>query len=367
MKVECLKDKLRESINVAERVVGKNLALPILSSLLLEAKDNSLIIKATNLDIGLEIEVSAKIEEEGCVAISAGVISSFLNNLNKEDKVKIVDKNNNLHFSTKTSSTLIKCFIADDFPIIPRVTTDNPFYLNAKDLVLGIKSVIYSAALSDIKPEISSVYIHQNNKDLIFVSTDSFRLAEKVISLNKSNNDFLPVIIPFKNALEIVRVFDGKDGEVKIEANKNQISFYLDGFHLTSRVIDGIYPDYNQLMPVKFKTNITVSKDDLLNSLKISNIFADKLNQIKLKINIKDNSFEIDSKNQDIGENTIKVDSSLEGEDKEMTFNVKYILDCFQSLNTDQVILSFNEENRPMMIHTLNDNTFRYIIMPVNR
>jgi len=367
MKLELIKNKLKEVVSVAERVTGKNLSLPILSSILLEAKNNSLVIKATNLDVGLEIELPAKITEEGSVAVNASVLSGFLGNLNKEDKVKMESVKDNIHISTSTSSTLIKSYSSEDFPVIPRVEDGNSNTFNGKDIVVGLRSVLYSASLSDIKPEIASVYIYQDEKDLVFVATDSFRLAEKKIPIRDRSKEFQSVIIPFKNVAEIIKVFDNLDEEVKIEANKNQISFFTDKIHFTSRVIDGNFPDYRQLMPKKFKTEVTIARDELMNALKLSNIFSDKFNQINIKISPRNKLFELNSQNQDVGENNISLQAALEGDDVEMSFNAKYILDSFQSISSDSIALRFNEKNRPLLVTGIGDNSFQYIIMPINR
>jgi len=364
MKLELIKNKLKEVVSIAERVTGKNLSLPILSAILLEAKDNTLKIKATNLDVGLEIELPAKITEEGSVAVSAGVLSGFLGNINKEDKVKIETIKENIHISTGRSSTLIKCFPADDFPVIPRVEDGKSTSFIGKELVTGLRSVLYSSSLSDIKPEIASVYIYQEGKELVFVATDSFRLAEKKLQIKDRDKDFQAVIIPFKNVAEIIKVFENVDEEVRIDANKNQISFFTDNIHFTSRVIDGNFPDYHQIMPKKFKTEVTVGREELLNALKLSNIFSDKFNQINIKISPKDKIFEINSQNQDIGENTISLEGALEGEDIQMSFNAKYILDSFQSIASDTIALKFD---RPLLIEGVGDRSFQYIVMPVNR
>lgn len=367
MKLELIRSRLKEAVSIAERVTGKNLSLPILSSILLEAKNNTLLIKATNLDVGLEIELPAKITEDGSVAVSAAVLSGFLGNITKEDKVRLELIKENIHISTGSSSTLIKSYSSEDFPVIPKVEDSNSFSFIGKDIVSGLRSVLYSASLSDIKPEISSVYIYQDEKELVFVATDSFRLAEKRITMKDRNKDFQSVIIPFKNVAEIIKVFDNLEEEVRIEANKNQISFYAENIHFTSRVIDGNFPDYQQIMPKKFKTEVTISRDELINALKLSNIFSDKFNQINLKISPAGKIFELNSKNQDVGENTVKLEGVLEGEDIEMSFNAKYILDCFQSLASDTVVLKFNEKNRPLLIIGVGDTSFQYIIMPINR
>jgi len=367
MKIECLKDKLKEAVNLAEKVTGKNLTLPILTTVLLEAKNKVLNIKATNLEIGLEIELPAKVEEDGIVAVNAQILANFLNNISNENKVILTAENNNLKISTSSTNTTIKSFPAEDFPIIPRVEDDISFNLKATDFISGLKSVMFAGAISDIKPEISSVYIYSMSNDLIFVATDSFRLAEKKIQIKEKNNEIIPLIIPLKNIIEINRIFENIDGNLQINSNKNQISIFSDSIHLTSRIIDGVYPDYRQIMPSAFKTELVIKKDEIVNVLKLSNIFSDKFNQIDLHLVPAENLLEIKSSNQDVGDNDISLIVKIKGEPLDISFNVKYILDCLAIINKEEVMFNFCDKNKPLLIQKNNDQSFKYIIMPINK
>lgn len=367
MKVECIKDRLREAVSAAEKVTGKNLSLPILSSVMIEAIDKKLLIRATNLEVGVEIEVAAKVDAPGKVALNASVLNNFLCNLGREDKVKLELINDNIHISTATSSALLKSFPVDDFPILPRVDSGDSLAIPSKSLILGLRSVNYSSAVSDIKPEISSVYIYQDGSDVVFVATDSFRLAEKRINLKLKGNDFSPVIIPYKSVSEIIRLFEGVGDEIAVNISKNQISLLSSDRHLTATVIDGIFPDYRQIMPKERKTRVTVAKEELINGLKLVNIFADRFNQIDLRINPNEKIFEISSRNQEVGESNVKIQAVFEGEAIDVSFNARYIMDCFQSIPSDSINLDFNEKNRPLLITGSGDNSFRYLVMPVNR
>ncbi len=367
MKVECSKERLKEAVFLAERVTGKNLSLPILSSIMLTAERSKLIVRATNLDIGVEIEVPAKVEQEGAVALNASVLSGFLGNLYKEDKVLLELKEDNIHVSTDRSATLIKGYPVDDFPLIPHISDGVEFRLEAKKLVEGFKSVSYAAALSDIKPEIASVYVYYNDGYLVFVATDSFRLAEKRIAVDEAAAESVPIIVPHRNVAEIVRIFDSLSGEVRINANKNQISLYADGIHFTTRVIDGIYPDYRQIMPKQFITEVSVNKADLMQALKLSNVFSDKFNQIDVLIDPTEKKLEINARNQDVGENKASVKIGGSGEAITMSFNGRYVLDCFSIVASDDLLLKFSDKNRPMLIYGDGDGSFRYIVMPLNR
>ena len=179
--------------------------------------------------------------------------------------------------------------------------------------------------------------------------------------------DFEQILIPFKNVPEILRVFDDIDDNITIYFTRNQIAFEYNNIYLTSRVIDGNFPDYKQLLPKDFKTEATVLKDDLMNTLKVSNIFSDKFNKVNFSISPKSKKFEVRAMNSDVGENINKVEAVLDGEDIEISFNQKYIMDCFQSIDSDSLVLKFNGLNKPMVIKSVPDSRFTYLVMPMNK
>jgi DNA polymerase III subunit beta len=368
MKVECSQDKLKEAFALAERIAGKHMTLPVLSCVLIDAeKTNFITLRATNLDLGIEISVPAKVEESGSVALPASTTAAFINSITEPTaKVKIELQQGNIKISTSKTSSVIKTLPHDDFPSIPRVSSGNSFSLNAADFVKGLKSVWYSSSVSSIKPELSSVYVYCENEFVVFVATDSFRLAEKRIKIKKTK-DFGQILIPYKNIPEIMRVLENIEGEVAVELDKNQISFAHEGIYLISRVVDGIFPDYKQIIPKQSVTEATVLKQDLVGALKISNIFSDKFNQVNVKVLPEAKKCEIRTKNNDVGENLTTIDAATTGEDIDINFNYKYIIDCFQSVDSDSVTLTFNGLHRPMIIVPTSDQTFRYIVMPMNR
>ena len=367
MKIECIKEKLHLAVSKAEKIVGKNLNLPVLSCLLFETKGNNLIIRSTNLDLGLEISIPVKVIESGKVAIPAQVLSSFLNNLSDDKNIILETKENILKVSSSSSEADIKTFLSDDFPTVPMIDEGKMSKINSKELIKGIKSVIYSSSTSSVKPELSSVYIYSNGEEgVFFVATDSFRLAEKTIKTRK-NIDLPGVLIPFKNASDILKILDDVNEEIQINSTKNQISFTFEGMYLVSRVIDGVFPDYKQILPKETKTKVAVLKQDLINSLKISNIFSDNFNQINIVIKNEQKSIQVKTKNSNIGENTNKIEADIEGEDIEVNFNYKYIIDCLNSISSDTITLSFNGINKPLVVSGASDKTFIYLVMPMNR
>ncbi len=366
MKAECLKEKFHYAVTRAEKVTGKNMTLPVLSCILIEAKDNFLVLKSTNLDLGLEIQVPAKVAGTGSVAVPGSVLNGYLSNLSDEGVIKIEVKDGNLFLEAAGNKTTIKSLPVDDFPTIPQVKEGKECELNSADFISGLKAVWYSASMSTVKPELSSVYIHSDENGLIFVATDSFRLAEKKIKA-KNVEDLGQILIPFKNVADLLKIINEERENLEISFNKNQISIKYKDVYLVSRVIDGLFPDYRQIIPKEFKTEVIVLKKDLINSLKLLNIFTDSFNQMNIRVSSKDKVLEFKTKNSTVGENQNSLTAAITGEDIEINFNHKYVLDCFQSIDSDSVSLSFNGLNKPVVIRGVSDKSFTYLVMPMNR
>ncbi|MDP1625366.1 MAG: DNA polymerase III subunit beta [bacterium] len=366
MKIECIKDKLIEGIAKADRLTGKNLSLPILSCIHMKASKSALTIRATNLDCGIEIVVPAKVSEEGEIALHGAVLSSLLSGLHREKNITLETKDGNALVSTPSNTTLIKTFSPEDFPSIPKLESQKTIEINPKTLVKGLKSVVYSASTSSIKPELASVYIYKDGSDLVFVSTDSFRLAEKKVKV-KDTLDFPSVIIPAKNVLDIIKSLETSTEDIQVLFDKNQIAFEAKDMYLMSRVVDATFPDYKQIVPKAFITEVIVLKQDLVDSLKTSNVFSDKFNQVNIKATPSKKSFVVSTKNSDVGEYTNSMDASVTGQDVDINFNYRYIADCFQSIDADSLSLSLGGANKPLVIHGVTDRSFMYLVMPMNR
>ncbi|HVT75139.1 MAG TPA: DNA polymerase III subunit beta [Candidatus Paceibacterota bacterium] len=366
MKIECIKDKLIEAIAKADRLTGKNLSLPILSCIDIKTAKSHIVIRATNLDCGIEIKVPAKIEEEGEIALQGSVLSSLLAGLPREKNIVIESKDGNALVSTSSNTTLIKTFSPEDFPAIPKLNTERTIEMSPKVLTKGFKSVVYSASTSTVKPELASVYAFKDGSELVFVSTDSFRLAEKRIKV-KETLEFPPVIIPGKNVNDIIRTLDTVTDDIKVLFDKNQIAFEGKDIYLMSRVVDATFPDYKQIIPKVFVTEVVVLKQDLVDSLKTSNVFSDKFNQVNIKALPSKKTFTISTKNSDVGEYVNSIDSSVTGQDLDINFNHKYLSDCFQSIDSDSVAISISGANKPLVMKGVSDKSFTYLVMPMNR
>jgi DNA polymerase-3 subunit beta len=368
MKTEVHLPQLKKAISVSERVARKNSTLPVLSCFLLKMSKNKLMVLSTNLDVGVEVSMPAKSDGDWEIAVPANTISAFISQVSDHDGVvKIELISNNLQITSAKSKVTIKTVPTEDFPSIPRVSDGKKTTMPADSFLKGLRSVYYSSSVSSAKPELSSVYVYKNNEYLIFAATDSFRLAEKKIKI-QTGIIFEDTLIPFKNTPDIIRILEECATDVSICSNKNLISFETSDIYAVSRVIDGVFPDYHQIIPKNHSTEAVALKQDIIGSMKVSNVFADKFNQVKFIIDPPKALFEIQTKNSNVGENATTVDSALSGEKIEINFNGKYISDCFQSIDADSVSFQLSGLNKPMVIRPASgDGTFMYLVMPMNR
>lgn len=365
MHITCVQEKIEDAVAKAAPITGKDLSLPVLECVLLEVEDGKLSVKSTDLEIGIEITIPVKAKETGTVAVPADVLRNFLATLPETEKVILQADENTLNVTTSHSETHIKIQPHDEFPSIPQVTDGEVVELPANKVVAGFESVYYSASASSMKPELSSVNMFVEDGELVFVATDSFRLAEKRIPASDVN-DLDSVLLPYKNVSEITQIFADNDGSIEMMIGENQVSFASDNMYVTSRVIDGVFPDYEQIIPDTQDTEVTALKQDLLNALKLANIFADKFNQITISVDADEETFTVQTNNEDIGENTGTIDATIEGGDITAHFNYQYIMDCFQSIAADSVNMRFSEE-KPMTIEGVGDDSFLYLVMPMNK
>lgn len=367
MKLECLKKDLEETVDTAIRIVSNSATLPVLRCLVFEAKEKSVIVRATNLELSIEKEFSAEIKTSGIVAIPAQILYSALKTSPQQIKVSIELIDNSIVLIIGGAKTTIKTIPVDDFPKIPQPETKTKYTLPKESLIKGIKSVLYSASTSLIKPELASVYMYQEDNNLIFVATDSFRLAEKKV-LHKTEDELPTTIMPVKNTTELIRILETQENsELDVFIDENQYSIKTKSLYITSRIIDGSFPDYKTILPKKTTTEVVVLKEDLLNTLKKAQVFSDKFGQITLHIYPEKKTFTISARNNDVGEIFDSLDAAISGDDLDISFNYKYLIDVFQSITSDSVSLSFAGFGKPLIIKGVSDNSFIYLVMPMNR
>ncbi len=365
MKLKCLIHYLKEALSLSEKISNKNATLQILNSVLISSMKGELKLTTTNLEVGIEIKIPAKIEEEGESAIPIKVLYNFLSSFPSNENISLESSRNNLILSTSDNSTVIKGYPIEDFPLLPSINEKNAFFnLSIDDFLLGLNSVYYAASLTEIKPEIASVLItSQKNKSLTFVATDSFRLTRKTFPY--TFQDFSPLLIPYRNVVEIIRVFENESGEIKIFPNKNQLFLFSERIKLVSRLTEGTFPDYEEIIPKKSSTDVLIDTNLFSSSLKKTSIFSGRLNEVKIEIVPEKKLFKIQASDSDLGESITTIPAEISGEKLKINFNHRYLIDGLKFIASDKISMKFNGENKPLFITGTKDESFYYLVMPM--
>jgi DNA polymerase-3 subunit beta len=366
MEFSCGHQQLLEAVQVAERLVGKKDTLPVLSCVRLETKSNILSITATNLDAGIEIHIPAKVIDTGVVAVPASIFSQTIRAI-QDDKITIKNNETTLIIQTTKGKTVINTIAHDEFPSLPKIEKTNTVTIDKQTIIEGITSVAYAAATSLIRPEFASVYFSINNNTFVCVATDSFRLAEK--RTNIPDPITIPeILIPTKNALELVHVLEHTTSDmVSIAIDDGQLSVFSSNIYYISRIVDASFPHYQTIIPKEYAAEITVLKADIVQSLRKARLFSHTNQQVQFSIDPKEKKCIIHAHHSDVGEMNDSLDAVMEGEPIDIKFNIQYISDCFNVIPQDSVTLKFAGNAKPLVIRPIGDNSFMYLVMPLNR
>lgn len=355
--------ELRKILEIVSRVSTKHVTLPILQCVLLEVKNKTTTLKATNLEIGIEGTLQATVQQDGVIAVPAHIFLQTVS-LISQKTTSLIERDGVLYIETKTSKTEIKSIAADEFPHIPHIT-ENERKINGHTFTLGVQSTAFAASQSSIKPELGSIYIFQKKEhSLTFVATDSFRLMEKTVP--QQNLTFQEsVLIPHKNALELARVAEHTEDEVIFYVNENQCALKADTIYITSRLTSGTFPDYEQIIPKEYSTHATALTNDLLQALKKTSIFLNKFMQLTFTVAAE--HITLTSESGEAGTTTESINASVDGGDITLNFNQKYISEIMGHIVDDSVTLHFAGIGRPMVVEGVHDRSMRYLVMPMNK
>jgi len=365
MKIICNTKELKEAVSAAERNTSKNQTLQVLGSLLLETNgQNKLKIKATNLELAIEITIPAKVETQGSLVLPAKNLNMLLSNIS-EESLTIQNQNNNVFIKTKNTETVLKGLNSEDFPLFPK-TGDLIFMdFDASDFREVLANVVVSSSLSDIKPELASIYLRFFKNSVKFAATDSFRLAEKVLISKENYSDKMSsILIPQKSVIEIIRVIP-EDGKTKFGFNKNFLVLDTSSIKLISRLVDGVFPDYDQIIPKNFKTNVLVKNEDFIRAIKIASALSGRLNDVTLQFNPQKKSISFFTSNSDVGEHNSEVESEVSGEEVKVKYNWRYLLDGVSQIKSEYLNIGLNGDSLPMVVKGKGDSSFLYLIMPM--
>lgn len=364
MKIICTQENLKAGLLTVGRIISSSNTLPILNNILLKTENGILKISATNLEVAITTQIRCKVEEEGETTVFAKTATDLVNNLPNQN-ITLETKENKLKIETENYHNQINTLPAEEFPLIPDVEKNEILQIDAQELKKSIDQTVFAASTNQTQPEITGVLLVMEGKFLKIAATDRYRLAEKRVILEKAANNHKETIVPQKTINELSRIIGMQKGKVETAANETQIVFSFLNTQVISRLIDGQYPDYKQIIPSNFNTIITTSKQELTSALKTAGIFSQGNNSIKFDYSKAKQSLVLTAESADLGKSEVVLAAKIEGGEGGIVLNNRYVLDSLVGIETEEVVLKIVDDNSPSLIMPKQGDDYLYLVMPI--
>lgn len=378
MKLTILQKNLHQGLNTVGHIATKNASMPILNNVLISIKDGLINLSATNLEIGVTKQIRGKADKDGEITVDAKILSDYIALLPNE-KIDISLDKKELKINCQQYNTVIKGQEAQDFPVIPQVDKKIGFNLSVASLKNALGQILFAINPGDNRLELTGVLFDIKDKTMNLVATDSFRLAKTELDfsldLGQINADGLKVIIPFKTMQEISRIINsaadelsGDADQLKLFLSDNQAMFVYQGTTIISRLIEGHYPDYEQVLPINFKTEAIVDRGELSRAIKMASIFsANTTNAIDITINSLEQKVVIEAVAGQTGSQQAELPAKIDGQNNSVRLNYRYLLECLNVLSAGQVIIKLIDDVAACQISAPKDDNYQYIIVPLRK
>ncbi|PIR06586.1 MAG: DNA polymerase III subunit beta [Candidatus Komeilibacteria bacterium CG11_big_fil_rev_8_21_14_0_20_36_20] len=366
MKIICTQENLNKGLNLVSNIANKNSNLLILNNVLLRADKDGLILITTDLEVGIKAFVRSKIEDPGAFTVDAKLLNNFIGLLPKEN-IELFLQDNDLSIKNKNQQTTIKGLEAEDFPLIPEIEKENELIISSSDLKKSLGQVITAASTDSSRIEINAVNFCFKKDQLILAATDSYRLAEKIIKI--TNGQEANLIIPLKTLQELLKILNEEEEQkVKVYFKENQILFTFNSVELVSRVIDGKYPDYSQIIPESFATSAKCDLNKLVPAIKAVALFCKQgINDIRLSFDEHTQEIIVATASSNTGKSVARVSAKVDGNNNEVVFNYRYLLDGLNHIKTSDVILQINNNSSPGLLKPTDSQNYIYLVMPIRQ
>jgi len=364
MKAEVKQSNFAKVLNQVGRIVSNRTTLPVLGNVLLEAKEGKLSVSATDLEVAITTKVVGKVESEGIVTIPARLLSDFVLN-NNDENISLSLKDLTLSLKSKKYRANIKGINAEEFPSVPTLPKTKFLSIKASVLAEALRKTTLAAANDETRPVLAGVYMKFSGKTITFAATDSYRLAEVKIEVEQSVED-KEIIVPSRTLNEVLRIASSYDGEAQVEItlDENQVFFKIGDIQIVSRLIEGSFPNYEQIIPKSSTISSDSKLGETLSAIKMSALFAkDIANNIKVKVNHE--GLTIRSAQEQVGDTQSKVEAKTAGGEVEVAFNARYLIDVLGVLNGSRVKMEFNDDSSPGVITSEKDPNYTYLVMPL--
>lgn len=364
MELTVTQDNFAKALSAVGRVASTKTQLPILGNILLRTDGNRLLIAATNLEIATTQYIGAKIAKPGAITVPARLISEFVSSLPKESiELRVV--NENIHITCGKYHSIINGVIADDFPELPTIIEESSvsYSINSEDFKQAVSQTIITASGDSTRPVLTGVYWHSHEGFLYLAATDGYRLSER--RLVETTSD-VSAIIPTQSLQEVLRTISDDVESVDILFDETQVRFRSNEAEVISRLIDGNFPDYRQLVPKESDTIATVSKSEFTRVTKVAGLFArESGGSVTLTVSEEDKSVSLHSIASEFGENTSELSAEVKG-GGQITLNSRYLSEGLGVTDAETVTVEFSGKLSPCIIRSLKkDANYYHMIMPL--
>ena len=374
MIVSILQENLAKSLNIVTKAVDSNPALPVLANVLLETEDSRLKISATNLELSISVWIGAKVEQTGSITLPAKTFSELINSLSPERIDLRLDASThtvNMRCGIQTSN--IRGIDADEFPPINHNESAD-LHLSGETLRDMIVQTAFAAAREQNRPILTGVYVQLDGQKLTLAAADGYRLAVRTADINETFAEKQDMVIPAKTMSEIARIIeDDQEIGIALPAQRNSITVFAPNVLISSQLLEGRFPDFASIIPRSFVTSTVMYTNDLLTVCQRAEIFArDNANSANLHVKPALNPGEpaevlIVGKSAERGDSEGMLDATAEGEQLNISFNIKYLIDVLRVVKEERVIFQSNGPENPGVLKPENRDDFVHVVMPMSK
>ena len=374
MKVTVLQENLAHGLSTVSRAVSPRSTLPVLANILIATDEGRLRLSATNLEMGITCWIGAKIEEEGSTTVPSRTFSDLVATMpNPQVSLNLDTRTQTLNVRSGASINDIKCIDAQEFPPLPVPDFESAIQINVADFKEMIQQVAFAASTDEARPVLMGVLVNVDKETVTMAAADGFRLSVRKATLSSPVAQSVSAIVPARALLELARV--ASDGEQMIQMvlpkGRGQVVFRVKDVELVSQLIDGTFPDYQQIIPRSYKSRTLVSTASLLKASKQAEIFAREGSNV-VRLNIKNSGelqpgeVEISAHSEETGSNETIVEASVDGIPLLIAFNVKFLREVLEVIKSPNVVIETSAANAPGVVRPVGDDHFLHVIMPMH-
>ena len=377
MKISCLQENLAKGLATVGRAVASRSTLPVLSNILLQSDEGRLRLAATNFEIGINCWVGARVEEEGSITVPARLLTEFVNSLPPgQIDMELAERTQTLNLKCARFEANIKGIDASEFPDVPTAESiegQNSLHLEAEAFRRMVDQAVFAAATDESRPILTGVLAQFHQGGLTLAAADGFRLAVTSADVGVDVDETAGVIVPARARAELNRISSEQEDPIEliITPNRNQILFHLSNTDLVSQLIEGSFPDYTQIVPKTHSTRTLVGTEEFLKAVKVAFLFArDAANIIRVKIlpgsELTPGQMIVAATSAELGDNVSELDASIEGDEIEVAFNARYLIDALNVVGTPEIALETSTTSSPGVIRPVGGDDFLCVIMPMH-